>query len=32
MAAALIGFPEWNEAIDLDASLAFMTEPSAERP
>ena len=32
MAAALIGLPEWNEAIDLDASLAFMAEPSAERP
>lgn len=32
MAAALIGLPDWNAAIDVDASLASLTPSPPERP
>lgn len=32
MAAALIGLPEWNEVVDLEASLAVIADPAADRP
>lgn len=32
MAAALIGLPDWKAAVDVDASLASLTQPEPERP